>query len=327
MTLIVLLIFLAIFIPIGIWQSQVRKRRMAEHVSEFQRLAQAAGTPPPPPALSNPATASIATPVGTPLDAPPLPTGTTGLAVPTSGQAPDPAAQYRTATPNPTNNGKTPHKYQWNGVDATTSLTPDGIRLAVQSALLPFRGSVTLDTSNPSSYTGLIKSWAGVRMLTFDIEISEMANGWRAVRTSLIWWRTSQTTLFYFIPLGPKRMDGHQTYLDYVQMLGTNLRSADPSAAISFRSGPMPPNFDLAALGRILQAPAVSSGAPLHAAPVATALAPPPPPTTAAPPPPPPPAAATTWTCPNCGAADPESTNFCVECGTPRPEAAAAPVE
>ena len=51
------------------------------------------------------------------------------------------------------------------------------------------------------------------------------------LRTRITSYRTRQETLFYLIPVGPKKMTGIQNYRKFIDEFGQRLRTADPSAA------------------------------------------------------------------------------------------------
>ena len=155
------------------------------------------------------------------------------------------------------------HKYMWTGVDIQTALDPDQIRLAVLKLVAESKGRIELNGDTPlllgldiARLKGTVKfnlrgnsrSW-----MTFDVQISDAAGGRRAVRTHIIRALLTDSS----IPFGPKKMDAHDAYMDYASALGAAVSGADPTARVSLRQGPMPPDFALASLDTRVGPPAV----------------------------------------------------------------------
>lgn len=51
------------------------------------------------------------------------------------------------------------------------------------------------------------------------------------LRTRITSYGTRQETLFYLIPVGPKKMTGIQNYRKFIDEFGRRLRASDSSAA------------------------------------------------------------------------------------------------
>lgn len=156
------------------------------------------------------------------------------------------------------------HKYMWTGVDIQTALAPDRIRLAVMEVLAESKGRIDLTADTPLllacdinrlkgtvkfSVRGKSSSW-----MTFDVQISDDADGRRAVRTHIMRALLTDSS----VPFGPKKMNAYDAYMEFVRALGAKVLGADRSARVSLREGPMPIDFPLHSLEKRVSAP--SSG-------------------------------------------------------------------
>lgn len=194
---------------------------------------------------------------------------------------------------------KKPHKFEWNGVDVDTVLSASDLlaicaQAAVESTGDLWNGKQRIDEDNRGDgwVHYVIKSGLGhwFEMMTFLVEIGTK-NGRTTLETTMGTYTTTQQKIFIFIPLGPKKMVAHHTYMQFAHKVANTVQGADRSAVIRIREGIE--GYGPAPIQRVpAAAPIPSIVQPVAASSVAEpALAPPPPPPVPdlTPPPPPPP--------------------------------------
>ena len=168
-----------------------------------------------------------------------------------------------------------------------------------------------------------IKGGLGARHKHADFRLAVVeAGGLRDVSTEITWYRTMQSVVYGFIPMGRKTMLGHHAYLQYVENLAERLRLEDPSATIAVYKGAQV-LVTSGGAGGVAPAPASASAPPSTPAPWSASA--PPTPVAPAPPsagPPPPPGGRA---CAACTAVAHDEDVYCGQCGTALPTTTASP--
>jgi hypothetical protein len=119
------------------------------------------------------------------------------------------------------------HKYYRSRLEMDTSLSVDRVMdLARQT--VEAQSHLKLTTTTDDTLIATIASWAGVKLLQFRVTARPAAGGTR-VDTAILDYRTSQMT-YFFIPVGPKSMEGYGLYRDYMRALEQVVVAADPAA-------------------------------------------------------------------------------------------------
>jgi hypothetical protein len=136
---------------------------------------------------------------------------------------------------------KKPHKDAGHAMEATTELDDAAVAaLAVDAAtaartnfgLRTGWASVQVDDAKPGLMSMSVRGPGGSSvLLAFMLEAAPHRNGQTMLRTRITSYGTRQETLFYLIPVGPKRMTGIQNYRKFIDEFGQRLRAADSSAA------------------------------------------------------------------------------------------------
>lgn len=197
-----------------------------------------------------------------------------------------------------------PHKYAWNGIDVETTLTVEQLANMAQRAaqestgdLMHGKHRVVSVKSTDRQIEFRINDYliSFKKFMVFHLNF-EVRNGRTWMSSRIEWYITTQPTVGGFIPVASKTMVGHNTYLQFVRNLATQVRQADPQARVTIREG-------VASVAAAGASPSAGTPpvAPQPVLPSMPASAVPPPPATwpaqaaggaAIPPPPPPPARA-----------------------------------
>lgn len=202
---------------------------------------------------------------------------------------------------------KRPHKFAWNGVDIDTVLSASNLAAICAQAALESTGDLwngkqrIAEVEDGDGWTlyvvkNAILAWQ--KFMTFSVDISS-DSGRTKLKTTIHTYTTTQQTVIGFIPVTPKKMVAHHTYMQFVHKVANTVHAADSSARITIREGvevPGMPAIPMSsgtspAVPSVPVPPAIAAAMVPDA--VASALAPlappPPPPATALAPPPPPP--------------------------------------
>lgn len=222
------------------------------------------------------------------------------------------------------------HKLAGSRLSARTSLSPARILdLCAASAAAAVgnrwdgRTTTTLAGSTVQGADLEVRGGLGgkFKQLDFRVTVTPAGEG-SDVATTITWYRTTQSVIAGFIPIGPKTMLGHHAYLQFVQDLAERLHAADPAASITVHKGvERIVSIDGAAGGTL-----ATNAAPAYAAPLAPAPTPTPNPTAtavptvpAAPAIPAAPGGTLERTCPACRTPAYDDDLFCGGCGTALP--------
>lgn len=189
------------------------------------------------------------------------------------------------------------HKLAWNGIDFDTALSMEQVANMSQRAAMDSTGDLV------NGKHRIVQTRSTDREIEFRIndflisfnkhmvfKLTFTLQGGRTFgSTTVEWYTTTQTTVGGFVPLTPKKMVAHGTYMQFINNLANQIRNADPTARITIRSGSQKGGAAQVAQ-QISAAAPVSTATPL---PAASGSIPPPPAAPVSPVPPPPPAAAT----------------------------------
>lgn len=192
---------------------------------------------------------------------------------------------------------KRPHKFAWNGVDIDTVLSARDLaaicaQAAIESTGDLWNGKQKIDKVEDGDGWTLyviknsILGWQ--KPMSFSVDISA-DDGRTKLTTTIHTYTTTQQTVLAFIPVSPKKMVAHHTYMQFAHKVANTVRAADPAARIRIREGVEGASSFSAPAPAPAPAPArVSTVAPASLPAASTT---PTPPTELLPPPPPPPAA------------------------------------
>lgn len=199
--------------------------------------------------------------------------------------------------------GRTPHKFAWNGVDIDTALSARDLgEICAKSALEStgdlWNGKQRIEKiEDGDSWTlfvvkNALLAWQ--KFMTFSVDVTP-GDGRTKLSTTIHTYTTTQQTVLAFIPVSPKKMVAHHTYMQFVHKVANTVQAADASARITIREGLEIPGATLAPAAAPHPAQVTAPTTPLATAlptvqdtAAGTALAPPPPPSVLLPPPPPP---------------------------------------
>lgn len=138
-----------------------------------------------------------------------------------------------------------PHKFAWNGVDIETSLSAEQVANMAQRAAMESTGDLikgkqriasirSSDRQIEFKITDYLISFN--KLMVFSLDLHERS-GTTSASTSIGWYRTTQQTVGGFIPVSPKRMVAHHTYMQFVHNLIAQVKAADPNATVKIREG------------------------------------------------------------------------------------------
>lgn len=118
------------------------------------------------------------------------------------------------------------HKYHFSRLEADTALSVKD-SLGIARRVLETQKSLSEDSSIDDGFVVLMKSWVGMKIMHFSVTAAAF-EGRTRVSTELLQYSTSQSTV-YFVPIGPKTIEGYSIYRSYMRALGEALTAADPS--------------------------------------------------------------------------------------------------
>lgn len=199
-----------------------------------------------------------------------------------------------------------PHRFAGSRLEARTAL-PSGRILELGAAAADVavgnrwdgRTATHLVASGAGADAYEIRGGLGLnaKHLDFRLTVTD-AGDRRDVATVITWYRTMQSVIYGFIPMGRKTMLGHHSYLQFMEDLAQRIRAEDPAATVTVRKGEQV----LVGVGPTAVAPA-----PVGAPGPAAAPAPLPGPTA-----PPPPGGRA---CASCATVAYDGDVYCGECG------------
>lgn len=172
-----------------------------------------------------------------------------------------------------------PHKYAWNGVVIETSLSIEQIANMSQRAAQESTGDLlkgkqrivstrSADRQIEFRINDFLISFS--KLLVFFLEFEERG-GRTFASTRIEWYLTTQQTVAGIVPVSPKKMVAHHTYMQFARNLADQVRAADRSAKVMLREGTEPAAAPSGAVPATNNQPA---------APAPTLPPPPPPPPT-----------------------------------------------
>lgn len=137
-----------------------------------------------------------------------------------------------------------PHKHAGLSMQATTRLGDSDLaqmaNVAAEGASvkIPQWSSVRLEQAEPGRLVFSVRGPGGlVEQLVFQLAATPGA-GATNLKSSILRYKTSQSTMFGFIPVGPKKMLGLQSHRKWLTNFADAVRAADPTAQIDF-NGPV----------------------------------------------------------------------------------------
>ena len=137
-----------------------------------------------------------------------------------------------------------PHKHASLSFQATTKLDDSDIAQLAKTAAenasvkVPQWSSVRLEKAEPGVLAFSVRGPGGlVEQLVFQLTAASGADSTK-LESSILRYKTSQSTIFGFIPMSPKRMLGLQAHRKWLSNFANELRTADPTAQIDV-NGPV----------------------------------------------------------------------------------------
>jgi hypothetical protein len=137
-----------------------------------------------------------------------------------------------------------PHKHASLSMQATTKLDDSDIAQLAKSAAenasvkVPQWSSVRLEKAEPGVLAFSVRGPGGlVEQLVFQLTAASGADSTK-LESSILRYKTSQSTIFGFIPMSPRRMLGLQAHRKWLSNFANELRTADPTAQIDV-NGPV----------------------------------------------------------------------------------------
>lgn len=137
-----------------------------------------------------------------------------------------------------------PHKHADLTFQATTKLADSDIAQLAEiaaegaSVKVPQWSSVRLEQAEPGLLVFSIRGPGGlVEQLVFQLTATSSVDATK-LRSSILRYKTSQTSFLGFIPIAPKRMLGLQAHRKWLSNFADALRKADPTAQIDI-NGPV----------------------------------------------------------------------------------------
>ena len=119
------------------------------------------------------------------------------------------------------------HKYHHSRIEIDTSLPVErALNLATQT--VETQRGVRLVDAGGEAVSAAITNLLGGRLVHFTVK-ARQSGGMTRISTELVQYRTSQQTVF-FIPVGPKSIEGYSVYRGYMRALQQVVQAADPSA-------------------------------------------------------------------------------------------------
>lgn len=138
-----------------------------------------------------------------------------------------------------------PHKFAGNGVDVETSLSIEQIanmsqRAAQESTgdLLKGKQRIVSTRSADRQIEFRINDYliSFNKLMVFFLDFEERG-GRTFASTRIEWYLTTQQTVAGFVPVSPKKMVAHHTYMQFARNLADQVRAADTSAKVTLREG------------------------------------------------------------------------------------------
>lgn len=137
------------------------------------------------------------------------------------------------------------HKLAGNGIVLTSSLPLDDLQRICALVVGETKGdllngsyNMVLIEQRSDAMFYEMRNWVKLSHMSFVFRFSPTADGRTRVHTEILDYFTSQTTLYYFIPISPKKMVAHHSYSQLVNKLANTIRQADPAAPINIALGP-----------------------------------------------------------------------------------------
>ena len=137
-----------------------------------------------------------------------------------------------------------PHKHAGLSLQATTKLDDSDIAQMATAAAetasvkVPQWSSVRLERADPGLLVFSVRGPGGlVEQMVFQLTAST-ADGRTALKSSILRYKTAQTTVLAFIPVAPKRMLGIQAHRKWLTNFANALKAADSTAQIDI-NGPL----------------------------------------------------------------------------------------
>lgn len=137
-----------------------------------------------------------------------------------------------------------PHKHAGLSLQATTKLDGSDIAQMAKAAAetasvkVPQWSSVRLERADPGLLVFSVRGPGGlVEQMVFQLTAGT-ADGQTRLKSSILRYKTSQTTVFGFIPVAPKRMLGLQAHRKWITNFTNALKAADSTAQIDI-NGPL----------------------------------------------------------------------------------------
>ncbi|MEA5456401.1 FHA domain-containing protein [Sinomonas sp. JGH33] len=138
-----------------------------------------------------------------------------------------------------------PHKFAWNGVEIETSLSIEQIANMSQRAAQESTGDlwngkqrVVATRSSDRQIEFRVNDFliSFNKLMVFFLDLEERA-GRSFASTRIEWYLTTQQTVAGFVPVSPKKMVAHHTYMQFGRNLADQVRAADPTARVTVREG------------------------------------------------------------------------------------------
>lgn len=120
------------------------------------------------------------------------------------------------------------HKYHRARIEVDTSLSVDQVLRFAEEVINTQKGFQFIGRED-NMISVLMKSWAGLTLLTFTVEAFSVGARTHAI-TEIQSYHTNQMTVLYFIPIGPREMTAYRPYRRYLQAFEQVTLAADAQA-------------------------------------------------------------------------------------------------
>ncbi len=121
------------------------------------------------------------------------------------------------------------HKYAGAHIKVTSSSLKAEKLLSLAEEVAGTFKQIEVRGKSEHGLSMMVKSIARVDLLEFALTAEDKGEGSTAV-TEIGEYMTSQSTLFIFIPFGPKEMNGYTIYKKFMELYGKTVKALDQQA-------------------------------------------------------------------------------------------------
>lgn len=123
------------------------------------------------------------------------------------------------------------HKHQNAQVSGSSTLLSATALVQLARDVVAEVGGVAIDEPIDGGLSVVVRNLLKVKILRFVVLASE-ADGTNEVHSRIVEFRTSQSKLLYFIPIGPKTLLGYKPYKNFMELYAKAILKLDPAAQV-----------------------------------------------------------------------------------------------